>query len=54
MNMPSAEVPARTAAKIGMMGALRINPRRTAASGAAKKAANAARHRCFGLEVVSL
>ena len=38
---------------MGIIGALRMNPRKTAASGAAKNPVNAGRHNCFGLDVVS-
>ena len=54
MSIPNAAVPARIAAKIGIIGALRINPRRTAASGTAKSIASAGRQSWVRLEVVSL
>jgi len=37
-----------------MIGALRINSRRTAASGAAKSIANAGRQSCLGLDMISV
>ena len=39
--IPNAEVALSTTAKIGMIGALRISPRRTTASGPAKSMASA-------------
>ncbi len=51
--IPNAEVVLSTTANMGMIGALRINPRRTTAMGPAKSMVNAGRQSCFGLELIS-
>ena len=48
-----AEVAARTAAKMGMTGALRRNPRTVVASGPTKSAPKAGRQSCLGFAVTS-
>jgi hypothetical protein len=50
--MPKAEVVARTTAKIGITGALRRIPRKTAANGPTKSMASAGRQSCLGLDVI--
>src|ERR1700690_3263207 len=52
--IPNADVPLSTTAKIGMIGVLRISPRRTTASGPAKSIVSAGRQSPLELEIISM
>lgn len=51
ISMPTPDVADKTKAKIGIIGAFRIRPRKTAASGAAKIIPRAGRQSCRALEI---